>query len=145
MRRVPARHRSHVPDIDITAMIDVVFLLIIFFMTTAQFARMTRADVRLPSEPGEEREARPEPTIIVNVGADGAIIIEQQQVTLDRLARMVSSEIARAGGDPAAVRLTIRADRTLDAGTLNDIARTLAGAGLRDVRVATEPPRGGSS
>lgn len=143
MRRAAGSARSHVPDVDITAMIDVVFLLIIFFMTTAQFARMTRADVRLPSEPGEEREARPEPTIIVNVGADGSIIVEQQEVTLDRLARMAASEIARAGGDAGAVRLTIRADRELDAGTLNDIARTLAGAGLRGVRIATDPPRGG--
>jgi len=141
MRIAPRHHGSHVQDVDITAMIDVVFLLIIFFMTTAQFARMTRARVDLPAEPGEEREAGPESTIIVNITSDGAIVIDQQAVSLDRLARMVAAEVARAGGDATAVELTIRADRALSAGVLNDIARTLTGAGLRGVRLATTPPR----
>jgi len=135
---------SHVPDVDITAMIDVVFLLIIFFMATAQFARLTRAQVDLPDEAGEPRDEQREPTLIVNLTADGAIVVERQTLTPDRLARMVQAEIARAGGDPAAVELTVRADRSLPASALNEIARTLSAAGLRGVRLATDPTPGGA-
>ncbi len=48
MRFGAARHTERGVAVDLTPMIDVVFLLIIFFMTTAQFARLTRADVELP-------------------------------------------------------------------------------------------------
>ncbi|MEC9372838.1 MAG: biopolymer transporter ExbD, partial [Planctomycetota bacterium] len=52
MSFAPDHRGERIPDIDITAMIDVVFLLIIFFMTTAQFVKMTRAEVDLPRETG---------------------------------------------------------------------------------------------
>lgn len=145
MRLRPGGRSSNLLDVDITGMIDVVFLLIIFFMTTAQFARMTRAEIDLPKESGEELESQMSAGIIVNVNEEGLIIVEQQQIGMDRLVRMVAAEVARAGDDPAGVELTVRADRALSARVLNDIARGLAEAGLRGVRLATEPPRGGGS
>lgn len=126
-------------------MIDVVFLLIIFFMATAQFARLTRARVDLPREAGEQRDEQREPTLIVNLTADGAIVVERQTLTPDRLTRMVMAEIAVAGGDADAVELTIRADRSLGAASLNEVARALGAAGLRGVRLATDPAPGGAS
>lgn len=143
MKLRPPGRSSNLLDVDITGMIDVVFLLIIFFMTTAQFARMTRAEIDLPKEAGEQLESRMSAGIIVNVADDGSIIVERQVIGLDRLVRMVAAEVARSGDDPAGVELTVRADRALSAAVLNDIARALAGAGLRGVRLATEPPRGG--
>ena len=47
MRFVSPRNRRKLTTVEMTPMIDVVFLLIIFFMTTAQFARQTRAEVDL--------------------------------------------------------------------------------------------------
>ena len=44
--------------VEITPMIDVVFLLIIFFMVTARFARDTRAELNLPQEKGEQRNRK---------------------------------------------------------------------------------------
>ncbi|NCO69562.1 MAG: biopolymer transporter ExbD, partial [Acidobacteria bacterium] len=48
--RFTASQRAHLPDLDLTAMIDVIFLLIIFFMTTAQFVERARAELDLPKE-----------------------------------------------------------------------------------------------
>ena len=48
MKFARARQRRRSVAVDITPMIDVVFLLIIFFMTTAQFAQLTKAEVDLP-------------------------------------------------------------------------------------------------
>jgi len=140
-------HRGErVQHVDITAMIDVVFLLIIFFMTTAQFARMTKAEVDLPREPGEER-AEDAAAIIVNVTDDGSLVVDGVPIALEELRRKITVEIDRAGGDPGALRLTVRADRALPAAVLNDLARLFNELGLRGVRLATKRPgpQGGGS
>ena len=144
MRLTPRTRSTHLIDVDITGMIDVVFLLIIFFMTTAQFARMTRAEINLPDEKGEEVKSQLSPGIVVNMARDGSIIVDQQVISINALVRMVAAEFARgaASGD---VELTVRADQDSPARMLNEIARALADAGLRGVRLATEPPRGGGS
>jgi len=130
--------RSRILDVDLTSMIDVVFLLIVFFMTTAQFARMTKAEVDLPDEPGEQRAGGEEGAIVINVVADGSIIVGRQSVGHDTLMRMVAAEAARAGG-PSEVDLVIRADQTLDAQAVNRIAEGLADLGVRSWRLATAP------
>ena len=43
--------------VDMTPMIDIVFQLLIFFLTTAQLAQFSRAEMDLPQEAGEETEA----------------------------------------------------------------------------------------
>lgn len=144
MRLSPRIRGSHLPDVDITAMIDVVFLLIIFFMTTAQFARMTRAEINLPDEQGEAIDSQMAPGIVVNVSREGVIIVEQQAVSVERLVQMVAVELSRSGQSDS-MELTVRADEGASARVLNDIARALADAGLRGVRLATEPPYGGGS
>ncbi|MEE8153357.1 MAG: biopolymer transporter ExbD, partial [Phycisphaerales bacterium] len=75
MRFVTARERKRTLDIEVTPMIDVVFLLIIFFMTTAQFARMTRAELALPLELGEQDPAPEEAGLVINVTGEGEIIV----------------------------------------------------------------------
>ncbi|MFG0274679.1 MAG: ExbD/TolR family protein [Phycisphaerales bacterium] len=130
--------RSRIIDVDLTSMIDVVFLLIVFFMTTAQFARMTKAEVDLPDEPGEQRAGDEEGAIVINVAGDGSIIVGRQTVSYDQLMRMVAAEAARSGG-PALVDLVIRADQSLDAQTVNRIAEGLADLGVRSWRLATAP------
>jgi len=143
VRFARSREGQRLLDVDITAMIDVVFLLIVFFMTTAQFAKMTRAEVDLPEERGEQ-VANQSPAIVVNIQRDGRIIVDGVETTADRLARMVAAEIDRAGGEASAVNLTVRADQSLPASRLNELATRLAGLGLRGVQIATEPPAPGA-
>lgn len=129
--------RPRIPDVDLTSMIDVVFLLIVFFMTTAQFARMTKADVNLPDEPGEQRAGEEEGALIVNIVARGEIIVGRQTVSYDQLMRMVAAEARRSG--PGGLDLVVRADQTLDARLVNRVAEGLADLGVRSWRLATSP------
>ena len=76
------KYRSRSVSVEITPMIDVVFLLIIFFMTTARFARLTRAEIDLPIEKGEQYEAPDEAGLIINITREGAIIVSDR--TVDR-------------------------------------------------------------
>ncbi len=139
MRFDAGANRARILDLDITPMIDVVFLLIIFFMTTAQFARLTRANLDLPKETGEEQRQR-SAGLVINVSADGQYIVEEQAVTLERVLGMVRAELAEAG-DAEAIELSIRADRNARAGAVNRLAEELTSMGVRAWRLATEIPR----
>jgi biopolymer transport protein ExbD len=146
MRFNPSGKGDRLLDVDITAMIDVVFLLIVFFMTTAQFARLTRANVDLPKEQGRERAQAQEGGIVVNVTRSGEIIVDGKVITLDDLFNRVSYVVTRES-DPDSLELLIRADLRTSAGVVNAIAQGLAERGVRGWRLATEPtaPQGGAS
>jgi biopolymer transport protein ExbD len=131
-----------VRSLEITPMIDVVFLLIIFFMTTARFALETRADLDLPKEQGEQQEESEEAGIVINIDETGAIIVDRQTITLDGLERIVIAEVSRLRGrDPASLKLMIRADRNGDSARLNQVISRLQRAGVGAARLATEVPR----
>jgi len=141
---VSARRRrpeARLLAIEITPMIDVVFLLIIFFMTTAQYARISRADLELPREPGEQEERSDEAGLVVNLLEDGSLVIQQTTVTLEELDAAIRAAAAReTGGSIADVRLMLRADRRADAGRLNAVLDHLSALGVRSTRMATEVP-----
>lgn len=128
-------------EVEITPMIDVVFLLIIFFMVAAQFARVTRAELDLPKEPGEQEQAADEAGLVINVLGDGTIIVNEQEADLETLAAVVQDEIANLpDGDARQLKLLIRADRNNDTSRLNQILIRLQGLGVGAARLATEVP-----
>ena len=142
MRFGAARNTERAVAVDLTPMIDVVFLLIIFFMTTAQFARLTRADVELPLERGEQRASPDEAGLVININRDGGIVVSNRTIDLRELQSIVRSEVARhPGRPPAQMKLLIRADRTAPARHLNRVAEVLDSLGVGAVRLATEVPR----
>ncbi|MHC5023442.1 MAG: ExbD/TolR family protein [Planctomycetota bacterium] len=142
--RRPFRSRTHFLVFDITPMVDIVFLLIIFFMTAAQFARITRAELELPVEQGEQDETSDEAGLIVNIDAQGRILLgsDADAVTLEELEGIVQEEILRqAGGEARELKLLIRADRTADTRRLNEVVTLLQGQGVGAARIATKVPR----
>lgn len=136
--------RERVMPMDITAMVDVVFLLIIFFLTTSSLVELTRERMELPEQPGEEAESET-PGLVVNINRVGDLIVEREVVSLDQLMSMVAAEIRKEGGNPARVDLLVRADRDASLEVVNDVAERLAGLGLRSWRLGTHVPLGGGS
>jgi biopolymer transport protein ExbD len=140
-KRVPG---ERVRSIEITPLIDVVFLLIIFFMTTARFALETRADLDLPRERGEQQETAEEAGIIINIDGDGAIIVDRERISLEGLERIVTAEVNRLPGRNAqSLKLLIRADRGGNTARLNEVVARLRKLGVGAARLATQVPEGG--
>ncbi|MHC4220248.1 MAG: ExbD/TolR family protein [Planctomycetota bacterium] len=138
--RARQRHRSIV--VDITPMIDVVFLLIIFFMTTAQFALLTKTDMDLPQERGEQTKEADEAGLVVNITREGELVVSGRTVDLDELEEIVWLELERAPDRPAQqLKLLIRADRSASAARLNSVVELLSALGVGAARLATEVPR----
>lgn len=124
--------------VSITPMIDVVFLLVIFFMTTAKFARETRADLDLPLERGEQLDRSEEQGLVVNVLVDGSLEVLGDVIDEARLRTLVLGRVGAAGDDPVA--LTVRADRAAAAAHVNRVVDLLSDLGVQSIRVATEVP-----
>ncbi len=123
-------------------MIDVVFLLIIFFMTTAQVAQLTRTEIDLPAERGEQRATPDEAGLVINITNSGDIIVASRTVDLVELEGIVRAELRKDPQRPAdQLKLLLRADRAAAAAHLNRVVGLLESLGVGAARLATEVPR----
>ncbi len=140
MRFTPAHQKERLLESNITPMIDIVFLLIIFFLATAQFAKFTRADVDLPNEPGEREQQAIEDGLVINVMADGSIIVAEDSVSIDQLRVVVREAIEEQRTRRSEnTRVLLRADQHARAEVLNQVITTLREMGIGLARLATEP------
>jgi biopolymer transport protein ExbD len=119
---------------DLTPMIDVILLLIIFFTLTAQFAKTQQSPMDLPKEKGEKDKSAAPSSIVIDLAKDGSLSVLGSPADLPDLVLMVKGEVARLG---SGLDLVIRADRACPASHLNRLAEALAAAGVRDWKLAT--------
>ena len=125
------RNRRHA-EIDITPLIDVLFMLIIFFVLTASFVQ-GKLDVQLPS--GEGSSADTQGAVIVTVAADRKIFWDGREVTREQLKKLAAESKGRemlvAGdekvpyGDVAGLLSLLRKEGVTSAGLM------LSGEGAR--------------
>lgn len=144
--RFTASQRAHLPDLDLTAMIDVIFLLIIFFMTTAQFVERARAELDLPKEAGEKEIRAAAPPLVINILAQGTdrYIVGERHLDERAVKELIDREIARllsAGGAVGEFEIVIRADQRGPSLWINDLGSYLRDRGVWRWRLATEPSR----
>ena len=85
------RNKRHA-EIDITPLIDVLFMLIIFFVLTASFVQ-GKLDVQLPS--GEGSSADMQGAVIVTVAADRKIFWNGREVTKEELKKLAAAANGR--------------------------------------------------
>ena len=138
------RHKRERSDFEVvvTSMLDINFLLIMFFMMTAQFQRHTHATLDLPQEAGEKDPQRDEAGLVINITDRGAIIVAGVTIDLAELERRVDQELDRLPGDSATnpLKLMVRADRNARTSDLNRIVTMLREQGVGVIRIATETP-----
>jgi biopolymer transport protein ExbD len=89
-------HTDEIPNLNLTSLIDVVFLLIVFFMTASKFADPARdVGLRLPEVADGDSLAMPTKNRQVAVHADGRLTLDNLTVTLPELtARLAESQKA---------------------------------------------------
>jgi biopolymer transport protein ExbD len=97
------------PDINLTPLIDVVFLLLIFFMVSTTFKDDARIQVQLPEAQGEEAPAEEPKVLEVIIDRDGRFYINERQV-VDRKTETLKKAIAGAVGDDREIPVVIKAD-----------------------------------
>ncbi len=125
-------------DFDLTAMVDVVLLLIIFFAFTAQFSKTLATPVDLPKQKADATpENSPPQVVVIDVTRDGKYLVAGRDMPLDVLTQMVAADVHRAG-DAQRLEVIVRADRRGAAGALNALASQLTRVGVKTWKLATE-------
>jgi biopolymer transport protein ExbD len=122
---------------DMTPMIDVTLQLIIFFMFTSQFVEGSRTPLDLPPQLGSTLQEGQTPALVVDVLADGTLIVDGKKLAATGLGQQVQQAIMRAGGQADRVRVLVRADRLARSNDINIVARTLAAFGVRGWQLGT--------
>lgn len=122
-----------------TPMIDIVFLLIIFFMTVTQVSRINRQRIDLPKQPGSQDQ---KPTVLtINVNRSGDIVVGGALYQLPDLVALVADELARQGDDPSRLTVVLRADQGGTSAVVNQITEALQRLRIGRVRIAVQVPR----
>jgi biopolymer transport protein ExbD len=96
------------PEINLTPLIDVVFLLLIFFMVSTTFEHQSRIKIELPEATAEPTEQEEEPLEII-IDAQGLYFIGDEQVVNTRL-KTLKAAISKAAGARQGMPVIIRAD-----------------------------------
>jgi len=123
-------------EINMTPMIDVTFLLLIFFMTVNQVSKSQREKLSLPQLTGSQDQSQE--SLVVNVDQAGQLIVTTNPVTLPELIGIVSAELAKVDNDSSRLTVLLRADRRGTSRAVNEVITTLVRLGVHRVRVAVE-------
>ncbi len=126
--------------IDMTAMVDVVFLLIIFFLTTTSLIEKTKIPLDLAREAGGEEVPTELPSLVINITEIGELIVDGRMLDEAEVLDVVDRAVAAADGDASRLDLLIRADRSASLVHVNRLALALRTRGVRGWRLATQSP-----
>lgn len=117
--------------INMTPMIDVVFLLIIFFLVSSHLAKQeNNLALDLPEATSALAEESARETIVVNVLADGSWQVGGQSVTLENLKSVM---LKRVDGSGEPLRLKLRTDRLVPYSSLEPILKAASETGIGDI------------
>ncbi|MDP6442559.1 MAG: biopolymer transporter ExbD [Pirellulaceae bacterium] len=137
--RLTKRRRSTMADMNMTPMIDIVFLLIIFFMTVSQISKVNHERLQLPQQEGSEDQA--DGRVTVNVRQNGEIVVGGKVLSIDRLIGVFSNNLAAVGDDPTQMTLILRGDRGARSETANEIVDAARQLGISKIYVTVQVPR----
>jgi len=138
--RTPDLHRRRSLDMNMTPMIDVVFLLIIFFLVSSHLVRQqNQLPLDLPEATVGERAVDDErPRVVVNVLPGGELRVEGSVVSPQSLADLLRRERQKSGGD---LEIRVRGDRGAAYANIEPILTKAARAGLWNVTLTVVEKR----
>jgi len=125
------------PGIDLVPLIDVILVLVIFFVVTATFDARSVLKVELPRAAGEQ--AQPERPLAVLVNADGRYFVDDREVLRDDVDSLKATLADVAGSDRERTVL-LRADARTPHQAVVTAYDALGQLGFKRVMIATAPP-----
>jgi biopolymer transport protein ExbD len=124
------REKRVAPDVNLISLVDVVLLLLIFFMISSSFVVQPGLRVQLPEVSGRSNEEERGRSVIIT--RDEAIYFEKGRVTLEEL-RMLLQRV------DSKELLIVRADRDARHGIVVQVMDAAKRAGYAKLAIATSP------
>lgn len=97
------------PDVNLTPLIDVVFLLLIFFMVSTSFVRQSQITIRLPEAESTAMVEEPPEKIDIMITDQGTYLVNGRELINNR-PETIRNALQRVSGGNTDLPLTISAD-----------------------------------
>jgi len=117
-------------DINMSPLIDMVFLLLIFFVVTTSFVKETGIDVQRPT--AATAEMKEKGNVLIGVSRDGKVFLDRKQIDV----RSVRAHMTRALSENPESSVVIVADRESHTGTVVKVMDQCRQAGVKNVSLA---------
>ena len=132
--------RSRAPDVQMASLMDIVFLLLCFFVTSSVFSQWeTEVAITLPTAKSATIPGRMPGEIILNLNADGKVSVNGHALSLEEVTKRLTRIAENFPGQP----VVIRADKTCSYETLMSLIDACRTANVWNFSLATEDDKKG--
>lgn len=132
MRLGRRQSKQEEAQIDLTSMLDIVFIMLIFFIVTSSFVRESGVEVNRPT--ASNVVSQKEAGIFVAVTSANDIYIDKRMVDVER----VQATLEHLLLDKPDASLVIQADEHAYSGTVVKVMDAAKGAGVKNIALAAE-------
>lgn len=132
-RRVSSYQKSEETDINLMPLLDIIFILLIFFIVTTSFVKESGIDVSKPSAATAEKKEKT--TIFVAIKDNGDIWIQKRKVELES----VRANIEKLHAESPEGGVVIQADKSSKTGVLIQVMDQIRSANVKNISVAAQP------
>lgn len=122
--------------IDLTPMLDVTFIMLIFFIVTTSFVKESGLEVSRPSAKSAKKKENA--SIFVAIGSNDEIWVDKRQVDI----RSVRANIERLHAESPEGAVIIQADQAAKTGILVKVMDQIKLAGVQDISIAAKESSG---
>ncbi|MFM9271000.1 ExbD/TolR family protein [Halomonas elongata] len=117
-------------EVNLTPMLDVVFIMLIFFIVTTSFIKESGVEIERPES--SAATPRPDVQVLVAITPEGAVWVDGEPVDIHRVGPKVAGMVSDEGS------VVIQADREATTGVLIEVMDRLREADVEQVAVAAQ-------
>lgn len=118
--------------LDMTPMLDIVFIMLIFFIVTTSFVKEAGIDVNRPE--ASQATSQPSANIFIAVRENGEVWMDRRQVDVERVAANLERLLAEQPTD----MVVIQADEQARHGIVVEVMDQIKEAGIAQISIAAE-------
>jgi biopolymer transport protein ExbD len=133
MRKLARQQEDGGAEIDLTPMLDVVFIMLIFFIVVASFIKEAGVEINRPDD-NQQTDPNDSVSVLVEIAADNQIWMENRRVDV----RAVRANIQRMLAEDPEAPVTIKVEKGAEAGVVVDVADAAREAGVSSVSWASD-------
>lgn len=134
MKKMNKMYEDEEAKVDMTPMLDIVFIMLIFFIVTTSFVKEKSIDVSRPDD-NKNKTATPSKHIAIQIDATGMIVMNGRQVDIRRVTANVQTILAEKDSDTA----IIRAHKHTSHGRVVEVMDQVKEAGIEKLSILATP------
>jgi biopolymer transport protein ExbD len=126
------KHNSDEADVDMTPMLDIVFIMLIFFIVTASFVKESGVDINRPDAQTAVKQDKA--SILVAINEKNEVWLQRRRIDV----RAVRANIERLKAENPEGSVVVQADKDAKVGVTTQVIDAIRQAGVRDYVLATQ-------